>query len=136
MHILYAFSLNDIKAKVGKEREDEIVGKFRRGTRNELCKRWVQWCTVNDQIITNTPLQEHWRRLWTSRSQYETRRIRLITIIYKTFRKAILHCEIYPSTDWGNDRFPVVCYPRVKLQKLKKVKATSTLYDRLTNNPS
>lgn len=46
--------MGDLNAKVGEEQDSDVTGKHGLGTRNERGERWDQWCTANDQIITNT----------------------------------------------------------------------------------
>lgn len=56
--------------------------------------------------------------------------------IITRFRNAVLHCKTYPSADSGSGNHLEICN-RMKLQKLKRVKAVSKLlYDRLMNDPN
>lgn len=45
--------MENFNAKVGKERDGEIFGKFRLGTHNECRGKLVQWCTVNDHVLVS-----------------------------------------------------------------------------------
>lgn len=57
--------MGDLNAKVGRGRQDEIVGPFGLGERNERGDRWVDWCIENDQTITNTWYRHLPIHLWT-----------------------------------------------------------------------
>lgn len=73
-----------LNAKVGKEREDEIVGIFGIWSWNGRGNRLVQWSTASDQINTKkTPVHTEKQR----RS------------VKKRFRHAVLHWETYSSAD-------------------------------------
>lgn len=37
--------MGDINAKVGEDSEEEVVGPFGLGERNERGERWLNWCT-------------------------------------------------------------------------------------------
>ncbi|MGX9987587.1 reverse transcriptase domain-containing protein [Soonwooa purpurea] len=129
--------MGDLNAKVGSDTAGETTGKYGLGTRNERGEKWVQWCTANDQIITNTWFQEHPRRLWTWRSPGGEikNQIDYITI-NRRFRNAITHCKTYPSADCGSDHRPVICKLQVRLKKLKKPNTMPKLqYNRLLTDP-
>lgn len=49
--------MGDLNTIVGNKRYFEIVGKFIIGIRKEHGGKWVQWCTVNGQVIANTWFQ-------------------------------------------------------------------------------
>ena len=42
-----------------------VTGKFGLGVQNEAGQRLIEFCQENTLVITNTPLQEHKRRLYT-----------------------------------------------------------------------
>lgn len=128
--------MGDLNAKVGEEQDSDVAGKHGLGTRSERGERWVQWCTANDQIITNTWFENHPRRLWTWRSPGGDvkNQIDYLTI-NKRFRNAVQHSKTYPGADCGSDHLPVICKLKVKLQKLKKPRMPPKLqYDTLRNN--
>lgn len=56
--------MRDLNAKVGKKGDSEIVGMYRIEYLNEKREKWVQWCTTNNQIITNNWIQKYPRHLW------------------------------------------------------------------------
>lgn len=45
--------------QVNKEKDGEIVGKFRLETHAEHGEKGMQWFTVSDQLIANTWFHEH-----------------------------------------------------------------------------
>lgn len=50
--------MGDLNAKVGKEQDGEIVGKFELEACNERLEKWVKWCPANDQNNEHK-FQEH-----------------------------------------------------------------------------
>lgn len=63
--------MEDLKVKIVNQREGVRAGKFGLRTRKERRRKFIPWYTANDQVITNTWLQGHPRRLWTCRSPRE-----------------------------------------------------------------
>ena len=57
--------IGDWKAKVGSQETPEVTGKFGLGIRNEAGQRLTEFCQENALVITNTPFQQHKRRLYT-----------------------------------------------------------------------
>ena len=60
--------MRDLNVKVGRNRDENIVGPFVLGVRNERGDPWVEWCGNNKLTIANTWFQNHPRRLWTWQS--------------------------------------------------------------------
>ena len=54
--------MGDFNAKVGDERVDDVVGQYGLGTQNERGNKLIEWCQMNDFIITNTWFENHPRR--------------------------------------------------------------------------
>lgn len=67
-----------MNAKIGKERDGDIVYKFGLRNRNERRERWAKCCTVIDQTVTNNWLQKHPRHVHGEFLE-ERRRIRSVT---------------------------------------------------------
>ncbi len=60
-----AIVMGDWNAKVGQEQESPVTGRYGMGERNERGSRLIEFCRVNDLIITNTLFQQPKRRLYT-----------------------------------------------------------------------
>ena len=104
-----------------------MIGKYGLGSRNERGEKWVQWCTANCQVITNTCFKEHPRRLWTWKSPGgDTKNQIDYVTINKRFRSAVLHSKTYPSADCGSDHVPVICKLKVRLKRRKLKNPLST----------
>jgi len=50
----YVMVLGDWNAVVGKSPEDDCVGKFGLGSRNDRGQKLVEFCKINRMMITNT----------------------------------------------------------------------------------
>ena len=115
--------MGDINAKVGKGRQQDIVGPHGLGRRNERGDTWVQWCEQNDQIITNTWFEHNPRRLWTWRSPDDNTKNQIDYItINRRFRNSILNVKGYPGADCNTDHVLLVATLRLKLKKILKTK--------------
>lgn len=66
--------MGGLNAKVDKERDDEIVCKFRLGTRNEPREKCTQWCTVSNESVRNFWFEEHLRSLWKWQTEEKKRK--------------------------------------------------------------
>ena len=59
------FIIGDWNAKVGSQETPGVTGKFGLGVQNEGGQRLIEFCQENAQVIANTFLQQHKRRLYT-----------------------------------------------------------------------
>lgn len=115
--------MGDFNAKVGNESEDEIVGRYGLGTRNERGDRMVQFCREHKLAICNTFFQLPPRRLYTWKSPADSaehiirNQIDYITIQTR-FQNAIKSVKAYPGADVASDHNPLVCKLQVKLKKV------------------
>ena len=111
--------MGDMNAKVGEGREEDIVGPFGLGERNERGDRFVEWCKENRQMITNTWFRHHPRRLWTWKSPGNLYRNQIDFITVNTrFRNTVTQVKTYPGADCNSDHVPVVMKIRIKLKKV------------------
>ena len=68
--------MEDLNAKVGKERTADITGQYGLGTRSEHGKGLIEFCQQNELIITNTYFKQHPRNYMHGRVQMEVPEIR------------------------------------------------------------
>ena len=57
--------MRDLNAKIGKGKEQDIVGEYGLGERNARGDTWLDWCIRNNPVITNTWFKQHPKNLWT-----------------------------------------------------------------------
>ena len=115
--------MGDQNAKVGKNRDGNILGPFGLGVRNERGDLWVDWCRNNKLIIANTWFQNHPRRLWTWQSPDDTTRNQIDFIaISERYKNGVLNCKAFPGADVGSDHVPVLATLRIKLKTCYKLK--------------
>ncbi|GFO08245.1 EF-hand domain-containing protein d2 [Plakobranchus ocellatus] len=94
--------MGDFNAKVGDERAEHVFGPSGSGigTVNERGSRLIEWCQVNDFIITNTWYQNHVRRQWTWKSPGDRSRNKIdYILIQKRFRNALKTLKLLPGAD-------------------------------------
>ena len=106
--------MGDFNAKVGQQREGSIVGDYGLGIRNETGDKLIEWCTGNEQVISNTCFCNHPRRRWTWKSTGDNTRNQIDYItICKKYRSALKQAKSYPGADCGSDHVPVICVLKV-----------------------
>ena len=132
----FTVMMGDMNAKVGVGREENVVGPYGLGERNERGNRFVEWCIENKQVITNTWFRHHPRRLWTWKSPGDLFRNQIDFITVNTrFRNAVLQVRTYPGADCNSDHVPVLMKMRIKPKQLeRKCKATILCLDVLERN--
>ncbi|GFO33492.1 craniofacial development protein 2-like [Plakobranchus ocellatus] len=112
--------------KFGMKKTEDVVGPSGIGTVNERGSRLIEWCQVNDFIITNTWYQNHPRRQRTWKSPSDRRRNKIDYIfIQKRFRNAVKTSKSLPGADCDSDHIPVMFKFQIILKKLRKANANS-----------
>ena len=120
--------MGDMNAKVGRGREENIVGPFGLGERNERGDRFVGWCIENKQMIANTWFRHHPRKLWTWKSPGDLYRNQIDYITVNTrYRNAIKQVKTYPGADCASDHVPVVMNVFIKLKKIERKRKSPRL---------
>ena len=114
--------MGDFNAKVGQGKEDDIVGNFGLGQRNERGDRLIQFCREERMIITNTLFKLPPRRLYTWKAPTDkpdniVRNQIDFILINQRFRNSITSVKTYPGADVPSDHTPLVCVLRAKPQK-------------------
>ena len=99
--------MGDLNAKIGKRAEGLSVGQYGIGERNERSDHLVNWCEVNDLIITNPWFKNHERRLvtWNSIGDRTKNQIDFLCV-NRRMRNAIKRSRAYPGADCDSDHAP------------------------------
>jgi len=118
--------MGDFNAKVGNQYYDSngSVGKFGYGQRNERGDRLVQFCILNDLVISNTQFkQSKDNRCWTWQSPngIDCNQIDYI-MISKKWRGSLRNSRAFPSADVGSDHQLVLANVKLKLKRNRKQK--------------
>ena len=113
--------MGDLNAKIGKGKEQDIVGEYGLGERNARGDTCLDRCIRHNQVITNTWFKQHPKNLWTWKSPGDRVRNQIDYItINKRFRNAVTLARSYPGADCHSDHVPVVATFKLKLKILKK----------------
>ena len=122
--------MGDFNAKVGRGRNTDIVGSEGLGEMNRRGEKLMEWCEQNDQIIMNTWFTKHPRKLWTWKSPDGITRNQIDYItVNRRFRNSIRDILTHPEADCNSDHNMLVGKIKVKLQRLKHHKFTSSKLD-------
>jgi hypothetical protein len=114
-------SSRGFNAKVGEGRQEDTVGNFGLGNRNEAGDRLIEWAERNQMIIGNTWFKEHKRRLWTWKSPGDNIRNQIdYILIRKRFRNSMIQCKAKPVADCNSDHNPVICKLRTKFKTISR----------------
>ena len=119
--------MGDLNAKVGRGRQEDAVGEIWTGRRYERGKKWIEWCSHFQQVISNTWFRHHSRKLWTWTSPGGRYKNQIDYInINKRFRRAVTQDKTYPGADCKTDNNPVVAEVKVILKKHQNEKTKTT----------
>ena len=115
----------NLNAKVGEGKEEEIFGPHGLGTRNERGGMLVNWCKMNDIVITNTWFKNHKRMkyTWIIPNSNTHNQIDYI-MINKRFHNAMTKSNSNPAADINSDQILVMSKVKIRLRKLQKAKRT------------
>ena len=134
----------DIKVKVGDANSkigrmacaSATHGKYGLGEQNEQGQRLLEFCTINNLIVTNTLFQHHPRRLYTYRLSPDHRTKNQIDyiIVPQRWRSSVKNTRTYPGADCNSDHQLHVM--NFKLRLKKNVQQQSCIRFDLTATPN
>ena len=117
--------IGDFSAKVGDEKDDDIVGPLGIGKLYDRGNKLIEWCQNNEFTITNTWCQNHTRRQWTRKSPDGKTKNKIdYILIQKRFHIAIKTVKSLPGAYCDSDHFAVMCKFQIKLKNIEKSKKT------------
>ena len=115
--------MGDFNAKIGKVKQDEVLGPHGLGERNERGERLAEFCISNDLIVCNSWFEqrENSKSTWSAPDGKTKNQIDYI-MIHRRYRNSIKNAKARPGADCGSDHNPVVINIKTTLKRLKKSK--------------
>src|SRR6187399_193607 len=128
--------MGDFNGKVGENREEDIVGPFGLGSRNENGQYVVDFCTRHKLHVTNTWFQQKIsaQHTWVSPDGVTKNQIDYV-LVDKRFRQGVRNSKSMPGADCGSDHNPVITTIKIKLRKMRRTKPTTKWNLDTLNNP-
>lgn len=112
--------MGDWNAVVGEGREDNVVGQFGLGRRNDRGEKLVEFCKRKDMMITNTWFEKHRRRRYTWKQPGDRNRYQIDYILVRNrYRNSIKNSQSYPGADVNSDHNLVAVKSELKWKKIK-----------------
>ena len=117
--------MGDFNGKVGNSKEEDTVGPYGLGERNDNGERVVNFCKRHNLCITNTWFQQKRsaQHTWTSPDKEIKNQIDYV-MVDKRFRHGIQNSKSRPGADCESDHNPVVVTMKIKLQRVQKTRKT------------
>src|SRR2546425_789332 len=117
--------MGDFNGKVGEIREEDTIGPFGVGVRNDNGERVVNFCKRHKLFATNTWFQQRKsaQHTWISPDKVTKNQIDFV-LVDKRFRNGIQNSKSMPGADCDSDHNPVVVKMKIRLQRVKKAKKT------------
>ena len=117
--------MGDFNAKVGSGREENIIGPYGLGTRNENGDRLVNFCKKHNLFVTNTWFQQKStaKHTWISpggRIKNQTD----FVLVDNRFRNGVQNSKAMPGAHCETDHKPVTARLKIKLQRVRKLNKT------------
>lgn len=113
--------MGDLNAKVGSQRESNIVGPFGLGMRNSNGEKLIDFCREQNLCLTNTWFQqkESARHTWISPDGQTKNQIDFIAVSNR-FRNSIKNSKVRPGADCGSDHNLVAASVKIRFKRIKR----------------
>ena len=132
--------LGDFNAKVGEnayKNWSDVVGMFGLGIMNDRGEQFLQFCAVNNLVISNTMYKHKYRRraTWISPDRKTKNQIDYICV-QRNLKHCIKNARTYHSADVGSDHSLVILTILVELIRIKPLPRVARRYnaEKLINN--
>jgi exonuclease III len=115
--------MGDFNAKVGNNKEGNIVGPYGLGERNDNGDRLVNFCRRHNLFVTNTWFQQKRsaQHTWISPSGNIKNQIDYV-LVDNRFRNGVQNSKSMPGADCESDHNPVIVTMKIRLQRIHKTK--------------
>src|SRR3989442_12755349 len=115
--------MGNFNGKVGDNREEDTIGPFGVGVRNDNGEREVNFCKRHNVFATNIWFQQKKssQHTWISPDKVTKHQIDFV-LVDKMFRNEIQNSKSTPGADCDSDHNPVVVRMKIRLQGVKKSK--------------
>ncbi len=125
--------MGDFNAKVGSDQQHvwpEAVGRYGLGEANDRGLQLLQFCAINDLVISNTLFRHSKKRraTWLSPSGKNMNQIDFILIQNKS-KNIVKNSRAYHSAEIGSDHFLVLANLELKTKTPRTTKAVPRRYD-------
>ena len=124
--------LGDFNAKVGDQHSvwPEVVGRYGLGEVNDRGLQLLQFCAINNLVISNTLFRHSKKRraTWVSPNGKTMNQIDYV-IIQRKSKNIVKNSRAYHSAEIGSDHFPVLANLELRTRKPKMTKAVPRRYD-------
>ena len=109
------FIIREWNAKIESQETPGVTDKFGLGMQNEAGQRLIEFCQENAQVIANTLLQQHKRRLYTWTSPDGQHRNQIdYNFCSQRWRSSIQWTKTRPGADCGSDHEFLIAKFRLK----------------------
>jgi len=115
--------MGDFNGKVGNGKEDDEVGPFGMGVRNDNGQRVVDLCKRHNLFATNTWFQQKIsaQHTWVSPGGDVKNQIDFV-LVDKRYRNGVQNSKSMPGADCESDHNPVIATMKIRLQRVLKSK--------------
>ena len=117
--------MGDFNGKVGEGREEDTVGPYGLGKRNDNGERVVNFCKRHNLYVTNTWFQQQRSAQHTWRASDKVTKYQIdYVLVDKRYRNSLQNSKSMPGAECGSDHNPVIVRMKTRLQRVAKPKRT------------
>ena len=127
----YTVIMGDWNASVGEGGEENYIGKYGLGKRNDRGQKLVEFCKQQKLLVTNTWFQQEKRRRYTWKAPGDGARYQLDYILVKQrYRNSVKTSRALPGADADSDHNLVAMEIHLQLKVIKKKRKPMEKWDK------
>ena len=114
--------MGDWNAVVGEGQEENEIGQFGLGKRNDRGEKLIEFCKRRKLMAANTWFQQPYRRRYTWKKPGDTGRYQIdYILVCQRYRNSVKCARSYPGADVNSDHNLVAMDINVRLKKIKRM---------------